>query len=224
MEFKYLLPGSAKLVFLSTSKKARKGARWFAPSTYNFKLSRCSHECTVTLYQHLCMLVTGASDIYMMAILGRHIQPKNYYILNIPQACKNSVARREGGKNRRGREWLKMKKGAVKYKKFPWEIICIVLTCHLPPRRQKSVWLERSVPDRRGGGPISSRPQVAKAQPNPNAAPRSEERAKNQRLLHTLSLGERVHVACAPGVPEVAGERGCGEKLGSPCPLRLRRM
>ena len=34
----YLSPGSAKLIVVSTNKKARTGARWFAPSTHDFEL------------------------------------------------------------------------------------------------------------------------------------------------------------------------------------------
>lgn len=43
---------------------------------------------------------------------------------------------------------------------------------------------------------------------------------KDQQFLHSLFRGEGVRAPCAAPAPEVAGERGCGGKPGSPRTLR----
>lgn len=68
----YLSPGSAKLIVVSTNKEARTGARWFAPSTHNFKL-----QCVWPgVYSYLILTptdVSGGSQLqYNIAIWEGH--------------------------------------------------------------------------------------------------------------------------------------------------------
>lgn len=59
----YLSPGSAKLIVVSTNKKARTGARWFAPSTHDFEL-----QCVWPgVYSYLILTPTDASEQWIPA-------------------------------------------------------------------------------------------------------------------------------------------------------------